>query len=267
MIMVDDSEVKIPVHLEIPEITHHEGLLYHGAKKPFEFKSDYQFNDPTLDGSFTLGTGLYLTDMPTDAANYSEVRQHPFEKHIVYSVYAPDCRFLDFRSQSGGNVPVPKDILLQWIDYFGKDLEREKEEKPDIPEYVEIPAVKPDSMRTNRKYNFEFMMRTNKENYFKYLKEITNRDTVDLRVMFGTGPTGKTESGYTMADAPMWSNLIREFFVDKLGYDGIIYIEGGEGKKGKDHASFVVYNLNNVYFSKDFLPKATLDKLLNTQTY
>jgi hypothetical protein len=80
--------------------------------------------------------------------------------------------------------------------------------------------------------------------YYLYLNTLAKtNEQFDLRVMLGTAP-------HTVLKSPNWPSpaYMRTFtnFMKSLGFDGLIYIEGGEGPNRKDHNSFVFYNLKKV---------------------
>ena len=241
---------------EVPETTYYEGILFHGAPRPFVFRTDYKYDNPEDEGSQTLGLGLYTTDELDVASNYSEVRQAGYEDKspFIYTLYAPNCKFLDFRGEHG-NVPVTKDILSRWRDYFAEQLRKEIEARPDLgPEKVTI--QNPGESFTRFKTNGEVSARKEKQVYLEFLRELEDQSRIDLRVMLGTDTSGSTP----------WIHYFKRFVMGKLGYDGIIIEEGGEGEKAKDHATFVIYNLDSVYFSKNWLPVGILERLQGKQT-
>ncbi len=245
-----------------PETTYYEGILYHGAPRAFQFRVDYRFDDPQADGSATLGLGLYTSDEADVAVNYSEVRSGRDNPPHVYSLCAPDAKFLDFRGEAGNNVPVTREMLIKWTEYFSKQLSREIAEKPDLGP-AEIVEDVPGKDYRRLKINYDLIWRALKQQYLAFLYELPEREAVDLRVMLGTGPTGPNRADFRRfpSGSPPWVHYFRRFVLDELQYDGIIYIEGGEGKKAKEHNTFVIYNLDKVFFSKEWLPVGVLEEL------
>ena len=251
--MSEDNETT-PLHQE-PKETYFEGPLYHGSKPPFDFDPNFDYTSDQIDtdGSWTLGPGLYLLDNYEGAESYSKVRQPiDFDQPYTYQIRAPNCRFLDFRdsNDAGHNLPVPKWLIKQWSLFFSSHLQQEIDDRPDLGEPREIIAT-PGSNIRRVKINREHLRREDKKRYLSFLKELEQKEKVDLRVMFGTAPSGKTNSGFEGSlIGPEWGDWFREFVINDLRYDGIIYIEGGEGKNATDNATFIVYKLNKI---TDFL--------------
>ena len=246
---------------EKPETTYYSGILFHGAKKQFSFRSDYfdidlaeRLKDDAPDGSFTLGEGLYLADNKDDAQNYSRVRQSQTDSDdfdpFIYSSYAPDCKFLDFRGEFH-NVPVPNEAIKKWIRFYKDQIEQRYGHIPeDAPEYT----VVDEGMVRRRKPIPGVRKRNWATQYTNFLEEVQNSKDLDLREMLGTSPARKNQSGFDgNYPSPDWTTNFRNFVVGELGYDGIIYSEGGEGEKARDHDSFVVYNLDKIHFSEKTL--------------
>jgi len=240
------------VAVSAPETTYVSTLLYHGTKEPFHFRTDYTFNDPSNDGSFTLGTGIYLTNSLEHAADYSWVRKSRREgPAIIFSVAAEQCKFLDFRGEEG-NVPVTVEMIVKWKDYFEQDLKRQKQEKPDLgPERIEVDFPHSPNITKRIKINWEVVTRKNLDAYLSYLQELlTSPRRVDLRELLGTAPVPWTKTQFEGNEtAPLWSNLFRSFVVQELEHDGIIYLEAAEGNLKELYPSFVVYNLESIHFS------------------
>lgn len=245
---------------EKPEVTYVETLLFHGAKAEFQFSSEYTFDNPENDGSFTLGEGMYLTAKMDHALDYSEVRQRAKEyKPLVYSVSSENCKFLDFRGADGNNVPVPTEIVTQWRDCFKQDLARQISQKPDLgPERVEVAVPGSTTMRI--KINREYMEREDLVLYLNYLDEVVQSSKpVEIRELLGTAPVREMKTTFTGNEtAPPWSRLFRTFVTDQLHYDGLIALEGGEGNMKGLHASYVVYNLDAITVSQQPLARDTL---------
>ncbi|HWA52270.1 MAG TPA: hypothetical protein VG895_04405 [Patescibacteria group bacterium] len=241
--------------IEEPETTYYSGILYHGAKEPFNFDPKYDYNTATTDGSWTLGPGLYSLHTEEEAKKYSHVRQghYDYSTHKkppthVYSVYANDCKFLDFRNEEGGNTFTPPNIIKKWKSYFEKRFNQEKEEKPDLG--PEIAHVEGKNGIGRRIINRAYIDRDKKEKYLKYLEEIEDKSNIHLRKMLGTQPIINSPSGFNGNNyGVQWGNWFADFVVKDLGYDGIIYIEGTEYEKG-DASTFIIYNLDSIKVSE-----------------
>lgn len=259
------------IRSKTPETTFVEGILYHGTREPFAFSKDHNYHDPELnksDGSLTLGEGLYLTNDDKTAENYSVVRGNTEKLPIVYSVYAPDCKFLDFRGENGGNVFVPNNMLQKWTKYFEFQFIQELRNKPDLgPAYIDVPVEGNSMISARRKMNLAYMMRDERRKYLEYLREISDKENIDLRVMLGTSPAAKNNTDFHGSyPAPPWVSEFRRFMIDEMEYDGIIYIEGGEGKDKRDHATYIVYDLSKIFFSTEPINKSVDAKGLEPLT-
>lgn len=238
----------------LPEITYYSGILYHGSKRPIKFDSKFNYSDASaiFDGSFTLGEGLYFTDDMSIAKDYSMVRQHNSQNPLVYSAYMPDCKFLDFRGENG-NLMVPIGMISQWRNYFGTYLNDLETISPLTGKEFEDVVV---NGVNRRKINREFSVRKDLKTYLGYLDSLVKDGKgVDLRILLGSAP-GKeipdNDAGYSGGDySPDWSKLFKNFAIEVLEVDGIIYFEKGEDSENKDHTTFVVYNLESVNFSEE----------------
>lgn len=243
------SEVVFSEQQEKPEITYVSTLLYHGAKRPFTYKNDYRFDENDLDGSFTLGEGIYLTDKLDSAVEYSKVRQHSETANpIIFSISAQECKFLDFRGEDG-NLPVEQEMVVRWRDYFRTYLDKQIDERPDVgPEKVIVDVA--DSPIRRRMINQDWLDRKELQDYLAYLNEIIDEEkSVDLRFLLGVDRVEETNTDFDGdITRPQWSGLFRQFMLDE-DYDGVIYLEGSEIHRAGQHPSFVVYNLDSIKIS------------------
>lgn len=251
---------------EVPETTYTEGFLFHGAMSEVSFDAQFDYSKPgaTADASATLGDGLYLTDKPDVAVNYSSVRQgRKMEKTIVYSVYAPDCKFLDFRGENE-NILTPVDIIRKWYVYYKAQFLAEVAAEPDIGPESEIVKT-PGETFTRKKINWKFIERENKWQYIDLLEQVLSQNMrVDLRQMLGVDKihSDSITSNYDPHHSPYWIGEFRTFVMDILDYDGIIYDEAGEGENAKEHSTFIIYNLEKIVFSRTPLEQSVIDTLV-----
>ncbi|MBI2196311.1 hypothetical protein HYU45_01725 [Candidatus Daviesbacteria bacterium] len=206
-------------------------LLYHGAAGRFDFQPafDYRSADycTDTDGSETLGEGFYTTDSVSAAENYSLVRQHIGKPQpIVMKVLPYQAKVLDLRAttDSSVNVPVSTDFFNSWYEHYKKYFEDQ-------------------TIIENQPWNIRAM----ETEYWNFLNRAKRRvdtgEPIDLRVMLGTAPFAKLRSPNW--PSPCYMKLFSNFMVDQ-GYDGLIYIEGGEGGKKQSSPSYVFYNLEKV---------------------
>ncbi|MCR4305955.1 MAG: hypothetical protein NUV73_02640, partial [Candidatus Daviesbacteria bacterium] len=187
------------------------------------------------DASQTLGVGLYTTDSYEAAVTYSAVRQFNDQALPIVETFLPfQAKMLDFRLESDPtqNASVPKALFKEWLKFFESYIDSR------APSQREENSAK--SLITNHgglqvAWEQVDFRRESEDDYLERLKAMQTKPKVDLRVMFGTVTVG----------SPSWDRLITKFFLSK-GYDGLIYIEGGEGKKKQDHNSYIFYNSKKV---------------------
>jgi len=206
-------------------------LLYHGSAKQFTYKQAFDYGDEEYiadnDGSQTLGAGFYTTDLLSAAENYSKERQgrnidaYPF----VTRVLPYEARVLDLRASKdiGHNASLPSEIFNKWFDHY-----RDYYHKPgreNLPWYIS-------------EVENEYMEILNKAKAL-----IDTGELLDLRNILGTGSSAKLRTRNW--SSPCYMKLFADFMMQQ-GFDGLVYIEGGEGPKREIHPSFVFYNLAKV---------------------
>ncbi len=80
--------------------------------------------------------------------------------------------------------------------------------------------------------------------YWEFLNEakqdVDSGERIDLRVMLCTALCPKLQAHNW--PHPCYMKLFSNFMVSE-GYDGLVYIEGGEGAKAQNHPSSISYNL------------------------
>ncbi|MDO8570833.1 MAG: hypothetical protein Q7R97_04590 [Candidatus Daviesbacteria bacterium] len=207
-------------------------ILYHGSPKPFIFSPEFDYLNSEYctnsDGSETLGQGFYSTAEKEIAENYSDVRKNSEDDRFVLEIIPFKAKMLDLRDKENLSriVPVPKDLFDSWFYSFKKYFFEDQGRK-NLPSY------------------FQQM----ESEYFQHLVKLKNREIelkkvdFDLRVLLETSPFIPIHS--QDYPSPFWMHRFSNF-MQTLGYDGLIYIEGGEGEKRKNHTSFVFYNLSKI---------------------
>lgn len=206
--------------------------LFHGSSRSFVYQQGVDYvNDPLpaldSDASQTLGVGLYTTDTREDAVNYSVIRQKdPYASPVVDTFLPFQAKMLDFRLKRDPalNASVPKTLFEEWFKYFDNYLNS----RP-------APQNQDNTVKGWLRLDISDFKRENEDDYLEYLKRLQTRSNIDLRVMFRSVKIG----------FPYWNRLITQFFLSK-GYDGLIYWEGGEGKKKQYHRSYVFYSSSKV---------------------
>lgn len=200
-------------------------LLYHGAREEFIYSTLNEFDREKAIGSEDFGAGFYLTDDQTQARNYSIVRtsqRHIRPDPIVYSFRPYQARMLDVRSIADPfqNGNLPRSFVDEWLKY----LEGFLNDDNNFSEYNEfLKEVYQEGTRQ------DFLERVQKA--FNENKPIYIRDSIlpDRGSIFKKGGNGKI------------AGTFRDFMLS-IGYDGMIYREGGEGQAAEDLTGYVFYN-------------------------
>ncbi|GEM_PF-1409901 len=206
-------------------------LLYHGAASHFDFQPTFDYRAAeyctSSDGSETLGEGFYTTDSVDSAESYSLVRQYGDESQpIIMKVLPYQARVLDLRAATDPtvNVNVSTDFFNRWYEYYKKYFENQT-----------ITGNQPWHIRA---------METEYWNFLNRAKKIVDRgESIDLRVMLDTAPFAKLQAHNW--PSPCYMKLFSNFMIES-GYDGLVYVEGGEGAKKQNSPSYVFYNLEKV---------------------
>ncbi|MBI2330073.1 hypothetical protein HYU94_01665 [Candidatus Daviesbacteria bacterium] len=206
-------------------------LLYHGAASHFEYQQTFDYRSEeyctSSDGSQTLGEGFYTTDSVRSAENYSLVRQHhDVSQFIVMKMLPYQARVFDFRvvTDPTVNAPVSVDLFNKWYEHYRNYFGNQK-----------ITENQPWNIRAMELEYWNFLNRAK--------RLVDTGELIDLRVMLGT-------TFFTRLQAPNWPSpcymkLFANFMVGQ-GYDGLVYVEGGEGAKRQNSPSYVFYNLEKV---------------------
>lgn len=222
---------KDPGKLSEEQFRNSPDILFHGAMGDFKFTNIYDYRSPDYyeksDGSQTLGEGFYTTEERDVAENYSIMRQSGGEiKPVVTEVLPYQAKVLDLRSKfnPSKNAPVPEELFDKWVEHFTTYYKKDSAERNDKPWHVNLSETQ----------------------YFDYLILLKQKmPDADLRIMLGTAGTRTLEIPSLNYPSPPWMKLFSNFMVDE-SYDGLVYNEGGEGKNGKNHTSYIFYNLKKV---------------------
>lgn len=83
--------------------------------------------------------------------------------------------------------------------------------------------------------------------YFSYLLRILKIQNLDLREMLGTAPLRANRKISLNYPAPPWVATFTQFMIE-IGYDGLVFNEGGETgfQKPVSGPSYVFYNLKKI---------------------
>lgn len=218
--------VNNPEEMSRDEFSNSSELLFHGSRKSFNYNPKFAYDTDfytTQDGSLTLGTGFYATPDRQQAENYSFVRQSGTERRPlnVISLLPKKAIMLDLRQSDDleENSSLPKELFERWREKFVrhyKDQDRAK-----LPWYENAFETK----------------------YLQHLDKLAKYPDIDLRSMLWTCPDKRAADGFY--PSPPWMDLFAQFMRDE-GYDGVIYIEGGEGAKGGSSPTFCFYNIEKI---------------------
>jgi len=218
-------------------------LLFHGAKEDFVFSRDFDYENFQNPGGFTIGAGFYTTDNEEEARHFSRARQdNSSETRVVLPILPYQARIFDLRARNNQsvNAPVPNEIFQGYLNFieskFGPKYEgyNPQEDKDFINRHSPTDETSRNERikRSNRLLNF-----MSSKNYLESLRRLKRRGTpINLRSMLSE--MGDKHRGYA-------SFLFPEF-MQKEGYDGIIYIEGGDIPEQKNPTTYVFYDLEKV---------------------
>lgn len=240
-----------------------QNLLFHGAVARFDFRRGFNYLTDQIDGfhSHTAGEGFYTTPKYEDALMYAMAFSGKNEP-VVISLLPYQARMFDFRSQDQGtNAKVPSELFHAYISFINKKVSStwkdynpvEDEEfvkthplgGPDLERranavsFEDHFAIKPTahdkerSLRVKRIYGYRKAL-----NYYQRLSAMSESgNRVDLREMLSlVGSSEASEYG---------SRYFSEFMISH-GYDGVIFIEGGDHPEHHNPTSYIFYNLNKI---------------------
>lgn len=194
-------------------------LLWHGSKSPFIYDPNFDFLENDNDNGTTIGIGFYATDNEHDANLYSLQRQGKNSQIPIVQAFLPyQARMFDFRTieDKTKNASVPVDMIAEFIDFYYQWMK------------THYPHGKPQDSVKAMIYDFD----TEYTSAIK--KRIAQNEQQDLRRLLSI--SGKGGNVYGNA-----AGVFTDFMKNK-GFDGIIYIEGGDHKEHKNPASYVFYN-------------------------
>ncbi len=201
-------------------------LIYHGAAKEFSYSpaGEYDMDDTGGDGSTDYGVGFYATDSPSQAQNYSLVRGHRKDP-VVYKLLPHNARMLDVRDSQDENHNgiLPQDFVQKWIAYLEK--------------YV------------GNSTNFEHFPELVKDHFPTEIKRLFLEPVQDA-IEKGDPPVIIRANNYKQENCVGIFNLNNNGLIDiafsdfmqKEGYDGMVYMEKGEGKNKAPLTGYVFYN-------------------------
>ncbi len=251
-----------PINLKRDEFSNSPDLLFHGAEKDFVFRRDFKYDQQKNSHSHTVGQGFYATPDRVDAALYSEAFGMK-DKPIVVEILPYQARMFDFREASlACNANVPPSLLERYIRYNHAQFNQEWETYNPEADNEFLKTHPPDQLVPReileQATTFEDMFATvpsphseereirgdrlasfsDATNYLNVLDLCTGKG-IDLRRMLSlVGDPNRSEYA---------SRMFRSFMLSE-GYDGVIYIEGGDHPEHmkRKPVSVVFFNVNTI---------------------
>jgi hypothetical protein len=217
-----------PRRMSLDEFRVSRELLHHGSGAPFIFSRAIDYSTATgFPGSFTVGKGLYTTPDRRAAEGYSIGRQGgtSFGSRPVFvtEILPYRARMYDFRSEGNTtrNAPLTEEFVTRWHKFYATYF---KEKYPDMGKSL-----------TNWDEQSAFNIYSAYYIWLNHFARNYQLGTVDLRQLLrGTGSEENVAGEFTQ-------------FMTGLGYDGIIYNEGGDfSSLHEPSLSFVFYNLDRI---------------------
>lgn len=251
-----------PVAISKEDFLNNPELLHHGAGKEFVFRRDYDYQTEQRVSihSHTVGKGFYTTPNLNDAQLFSEA--FGAESPIIVSILPYQAKMFDFRTKDlEHNAKVPKEMFKDYYNSLKADYEKKwggYDPTEDNEFVTSHPADEPDEEKRANPTTFEDMFATkptadfeesskrikrlhdytDEYNYLTILgSKIKSRADVDLREMLALLGDPKNRE---------YASKIFRDFMRSQGYDGIIYLEGGDHPDQVKPASFVFYNLDKI---------------------
>ena len=251
-----------PVGMSRETFSDSPDLLFHGAGEEFEWRRDFDYaHKDANQHSQKAGRGFYATPSRADAVLFSEAFGAG-ETPVVLEMLPHKAKVFDFRVEDKEkNANVPEDMLGGYIDYCKRLYEEKWGEYGDEEdrEFIDAHADEvdmPDEARRANPQSFEDMfatipsphseekaMRINRivgygeAGYYLQMLESHKGKGIDLREMLSLDGNA-SNSEYA-------SDKFRNFMLEQ-GYDGIIYIEGGDHPDHVAPVSYVFYNLEKI---------------------
>ncbi len=190
--------------------------LYHAARKgDFSVESQFDYEKSEMVDGATLASGLYTTVSNEHANKYASIR--PDAK--VFKLMPFQARMLNLTSSKEvKNVSIPKEIVKDWLDFARKRV-------------------------LDRAINSNYLVTERLNEVLSLMPQLETKDFVDLR---------RDILGTETYPFSMVEDIWREF-CKKNGWDGIVYVEGGEDSFSKEQdRSYVFYNLEKIGTYQDW---------------
>lgn len=214
------------------QISEHPNLLYHGSPNEFTYSHTGNFDEiksPSLSNDY--GRGFYTTDDRSQAENYSRERSViALHTPTVYEVIPYKARMLDVRDikDPEKNGSLPAEFVDEWLKYlgeFGRDIGTLGTLSEGFQKLSKLKA---------KIYHDNILNNLN-----RVLEARSGGQEIKIR-------TDNEFPGIFDKDLNSLLGIIFQKFMTDIGYDGMIYREGGEGKNRKNLTGYVFYNYQAV---------------------
>ncbi len=255
-VIIGDAD---PRTLTRDEFSSSSQLLFHGSADKFDFFQDFEISfGTTMVNSHKLGPGFYAVNNRYDAEAYSESFDKKRQEPVVTEILPFQARMFDFRQKDDitHNATVPdvmfreyKEFAEQYFDrkYENYDPQADADYVKNAPKVAGLPTG---NMVEDYFPNWNYVDSDAKQRaaklsewsdsrkYRSTLNRLSQSNGVYLREM--TSASGNEDS------SEYAGSLFKDFITGK-GFDGIIYIEGGDNRvKHKNPISYVFYNLKTI---------------------
>ncbi len=193
--------------------------LFHGARNPnFQVTETYDYYGKDYMDDATLGTGLYTTTDKELATNYASTRPNG----TLWKLMPFQARMLNLTSRDERmlNLTFPRELLDEWIDFAQPQIFNR--------------AISGNVISEVQDRLIEVLSK---------MEKLPAKNEVDLRKdILGTG-----KGELTVID-----DIWKEFCQSK-GFDGLIFVEGGDGAATrKNDRTYVFYNSSKIGTFEDW---------------
>lgn len=199
--------------------------LYHAARNPnFRVESSFDYSQDLVDGA-TLGCGLYVTASKEQADGYAQIRPGA----TTFKLLPHQAHLLNLTaSHELVNLSFPKEIVAEWIDY-----------------------AKPKIMERAQDAGTQWFIQHRLFSVLKKMNELPSKSLIDLRSdILDTG-----NSPFSIID-DIW-----QAFCALKGWDGIIFVEGGEDHFSRNFdRTYAIYNASKIGTYDDWQQRRTQAK-------
>jgi hypothetical protein len=212
-----------PMGLSIEEFNKTPSLLFHASAHSLHFNQNAKVTDFDNPVGATLGNGFYTTPSLEEAELYKKAREGFGRNPVVSEVLPYQAYMYDLRLKSDlfRNADVPAELVKAWKDYYQNDFKNQFPQMPDL-----TPPLNENAS--------QYLLR---QKYLNRLQLLSGSKPVELRSLLSVSSDNFDGGGA----GPFFSNFMQE-----QGYDGVIYIEGGDHPDQKNPVTYVFYNYQKV---------------------